>query len=253
MKRTAITLALSATLLFLAVQQVIPKETNAWYDTFYQYRVPVVLDAKEAGWNTIQITPEVITSAVNEIEEMKYDPLWFDFNRLKVVEVDNRGKIIDHDPAAGFYLTVVGAELIDPAIFTKKPPQINIKTEKGKYYLVSYTSENQGGSPGGRYEPVHPIGARYRPHVYSSYVPKILPKKLAKHEQLLLTYKPNIILSVAVEATQNLGIKAEAGAPRIKDLSFKEVRINFLADIKNPGKKHFMLSRISQINVYIQC
>jgi hypothetical protein len=48
-----------------------------WTDTFYQYRIPVVLDVKEAGWQTIPISQTQITEAINNLEEMHFNPLFF--------------------------------------------------------------------------------------------------------------------------------------------------------------------------------
>ena len=52
---------------------------DEWFDTFYQYRVPVVIEAEKAGWNGVPISTDAIVSAINRLEEMRYDPLWFDY------------------------------------------------------------------------------------------------------------------------------------------------------------------------------
>ena len=73
MKKTITILALTLALLPLSVLS----SEDKWYDTFYQYRIPVVVDVKKAGWNVVFIDEQDIIEKINKIEEMKYDPLWF--------------------------------------------------------------------------------------------------------------------------------------------------------------------------------
>jgi len=76
-----------------------------WIDTFYQYRVPVAVEVKKAGWNVVPISTSQLITAINKLEEMQYDLRWFDFNQLKVVEVNRNSKVIDSNPIAGFILS----------------------------------------------------------------------------------------------------------------------------------------------------
>ena len=63
-----------------------------WADTFYQYRVPVTLEADAAGWTMVPLTPAKITSAINQLETLQFDPQWFAANHVKVVEIDDAGR-----------------------------------------------------------------------------------------------------------------------------------------------------------------
>ena len=94
------------TLLFICIISVICSgfAHAEWYDTFYQYRIPLELDFNEPGWNVIPLDAATLTGLVNKNEELKMNPVWFAYNHLKVVEVDKKGKVIDQNPTTGFYL-----------------------------------------------------------------------------------------------------------------------------------------------------
>ena len=83
-----------------------------WADTFYQYRVPVTLEADAAGWTMVPLTPAKITSAINQLETLQFDPQWFAANHVKVVEIDDTGHPIRSVASAGFYLIPDGPELV---------------------------------------------------------------------------------------------------------------------------------------------
>ncbi len=83
-----------------------------WADTFYQYRVPVTLEADAAGWTMVPLTPAKITSAINQLETLQFDPQWFAANHVKVVEIDDAGHPIRSVASAGFYLIPDGPELV---------------------------------------------------------------------------------------------------------------------------------------------
>ena len=36
---------------------------NDWFDSYYQYRIPIVVEAPAAGWNTIVLNEAQITTA----------------------------------------------------------------------------------------------------------------------------------------------------------------------------------------------
>ena len=46
----------------------------AWHDRFYQYRMPLVVEARSAGWHRLPVTAAQITTAINRPEEMPYRP-----------------------------------------------------------------------------------------------------------------------------------------------------------------------------------
>ena len=107
-------LAISATMMLMSVGATKSSATEAksnWYDTYYQYRVPVTLEVKEAGWNAVPIDASAITAAVNKNEELKFDPLWFAWNQLKIVEVDDHGRVSDSNVRGGFCLVPQSDEL----------------------------------------------------------------------------------------------------------------------------------------------
>src|SRR3972149_1404681 len=89
------------------------KADKPWLDTYYQYRVPIVIEAENAGWNIIPIDERAITAAINRLEELQYDPLYFAYNYLKVMEVGPDGSEKELGDKAGFFLLPAGEELFD--------------------------------------------------------------------------------------------------------------------------------------------
>jgi len=208
----------------------IAAEKNHWTDTFYQYRIPVVVDVDQAGWNIIPVDQSVITDRVNRKEELHYDPLFFGYNQVKVVELSNDGHPADPGLKAGFYLIPDSGELFTEAI-TGKEQIVKIPTEKGAYYLVTYTSQGGGKSPVFHYEQIFPVGSSMRNHAYmSSYEPPLLQQKLQRRECLLLSD------GQPLEVKLNTGIIAD-----VKSVSVKKVSIRFLLNASKPGTKRLML------------
>jgi len=108
-------LVISATMMLMSVgatKSSAAEENGNWYDTYYQYRVPVMLEVKEAGWNAVPIDASTITAAINKNEELKFDPLWFAWNQLKIVEVDDHGRVSDSNVRGGFCLVPESDELL---------------------------------------------------------------------------------------------------------------------------------------------
>ena len=203
---------------------------NAWHDPFFQYRIPLVVDVEQSGWTTVPISAFEITSAVNRLEEMHYDPLWFAYNHLKVVEVDSQGRVIDPEPVAGFYLIPESEELIDPGLLGSKET-IEIEVEEGAFYLLSYSSQGGGRSPGYRYDPIWPLGHERRKNAYqASYEPKMLPRQLTRHERLFLTDSTPMQLDI-----QSRWVTG------VKEISLQKVQIRFLARLQTEGRKNWML------------
>ncbi len=191
-------------------------DEEKWFDTYYQYHIPVTLEVKEPGWQCVPITESQITSAINKLEELQFNSQWFAYNQLKIIEIDNDGKAIGLIPTAGFYLIPVSEELIKEKL-TSDGQEIEIPIEKETYYLARYKSESGGESP-------------LRNYAASSYQPPLLPQKLTTHECLLISdVRPLVIRDKYAWATD------------VKEISLKKVKIVFLADIKEPGKKKWML------------
>jgi len=205
-------------------------DAGGWYDTFYQYRIPVVVEAEQAGWHTVPIDAAVLTDAINENEEMKFDPLWLAYNQLKIVETDAQGIVIHANVKAGFYLVPDGEELFTESL-TGSEQQVEIPTEKDAYYLVTYQSQGGGGSPLYEYEQIWPVGTQIRKHAYmSSYEPPLLQQALKKYERLLLADGQPMLVHVKNRFTGE-----------VKSVSVKKVKIAFLAEIDAPGKKNWMI------------
>jgi len=201
-----------------------------WWDTFYQYRIPLSLSFNTAGWNVVDVNETDITVSINALEELKFDPLWFAYNQVKIVEVDANGTVIDPDPTAGFYLVPVSAELFTVPI-TGADQEVNIPTEAGAYYLVSYTAQGGGYSPMYIYDQIWPIGSPLRSHAYrSSYEPPRLPHAWTQHERLLLSDGQDMNVRV-----KNYWVTG------VIDVSVKRVELVLLADVGEVGQKNFML------------
>ena len=79
----------------------------------------MALDLEKAGWNVIPVDQAQITAAINKKQELQYKPVWFAYNYVKVVEVDDKGKVINPNPEAGFYLVPVSDELVENGSFEK--------------------------------------------------------------------------------------------------------------------------------------
>ena len=201
-----------------------------WFNTFYQYRLPVVMEAKETGWHVVPVSQSDIVSRINRLEEMQFDPVWFAYNHLKIVEVDSDGRVIDPDPQAGFYLIPEKEELVSSDVIDKKDT-VTIETEAGAYYLLRYRSEGADRSPAFRYDAIWPVGHELRRNAYqSSYEPKMLPKQSMQHERLLLSDGSPMALNI-----NNQWVKG------LKNISLKKACVRFLVNLKEPGRKYWMI------------
>lgn len=210
---------------------VTPVVTAAqWHDTFYQYRVPLVIEVDRSGWQRLAITAEQITTVINRLEEMPYQPIWFGYNHLKVVAVDQAGGTLDHQLQAGFHLVPAGPELVDPNV-VGRDAMVEVPTERGAYYLLRYTSEGGGMQPAHNYRPIFPIGHELRPHEYEvSHEPRLLPLDRSQREQLLRSDGSPLRLDIAGRFVRPL-----------KSISVHKVEIEFLANITAVGRHYWML------------
>jgi Glycoside hydrolase 123 N-terminal domain/Glycoside hydrolase 123, catalytic domain len=144
--------------------------------------------------------------------------------------VDDDSNVIDQNPSAGFYLVPVSEVLIGEAL-TGREQTIEIPTEAGAYYLVTFENKGAGNPPTTKYEQTFPLGSKDRSNQYlSSYMPRLLPRKKMAHECLLLSDGDTMALTVK-----------DGFVTGLKSISVKKVKIVFLADIKKPGKKQWML------------
>src|SRR3989442_11811514 len=91
-------------LLGLSLSPELLAMSHGWFDTYFQYRIPATVDAESAGWNLVAINEGQITGAINRLEDLQFDPLWFAYNYLTAVEVDASGRLVDPNIEAGFYL-----------------------------------------------------------------------------------------------------------------------------------------------------
>jgi Glycoside hydrolase 123, catalytic domain/Glycoside hydrolase 123 N-terminal domain len=212
MKQLSIKLTL---LTLIAALPLTAYSGEGWYDTFYQYRIPVEVEVEKAGWNVVPLSESDITTAINKLEEYSFDPLFLAYNQVKVV---------GQETEAGFYLVPDSTELM------MTDTTLPIPTEKNAYYMVKFVSEGGEYPPTVSYEQTFPVGEAPRTHAYmSSYVPRVLPKKKMTHECLLQSDGQAMHLNVNKEAV--------AG----KDISVRKMKIAFLANFKTSGKKKLVL------------
>ena len=217
-------------LALLTVSPVAVSAENDWFNSFYQYRIPVVINCAGPGWNIVPLDQDALTASINMGAEMTYDPLWFAYNHLKVVAVDNGGNAVNQIPDAGFYLVPDGDELFTREL-TGKEQSVTIPTEKDAYYLAQYQSEGGGGSPFYTYDQVFPIGVTLRKQAYmSSYEAPLLPLALTGHERLLKSDGEPIKVFVK-----------NRFVPNVKKISVRKVQIVFLAKVDKPGQKQWLL------------
>ena len=205
-------------------------DSREWFDRYYQYRLSLSATMDKAGWCVIPIDEAAITSKVNAIEELAFDPLFFAYNQLRVVETDRDGRPIDSEAEAGFHIVPLSANLVTQRI-TGKEQVVEIPTERGAYYLVEYRAKGGGKSPVLTYEQIFPVGSELRKHGYmSSYEPALLPKKLTSRRCLLISDgRP---MSVRIKDQWVTGVKS---------ISVRKVRIVFLVKADEPGPKHWTL------------
>ncbi len=88
-----------------------PPHATKWGDSFYPYRTPIGVTVPAPGEYRLALTPETITEWVNEKADFKFNPLYFDHDGVKLVEMDAQG-----NPAAeadaGYRIAIGRKELI---------------------------------------------------------------------------------------------------------------------------------------------
>ncbi|MBI3921947.1 MAG: hypothetical protein HY318_11070, partial [Armatimonadetes bacterium] len=88
-----------------------PLLASDWLDSFYPYRVPITINVPTPGRYQIELTPESVTEWINEQADLKFNPRFFAFDNVKLVEVDAKGAVINAKVEAG-YRMLVGKELV---------------------------------------------------------------------------------------------------------------------------------------------
>ena len=107
-----------AFMLLLSTPAVGSWSDNAqWYDEFYQYRIPVEVTVSSTGLQQLSIASDTIVNAINLLEDIDYSTKYFDYNRVKLVEYDDNGSIVDVDDSSGYYISYAGPELITNGSF----------------------------------------------------------------------------------------------------------------------------------------
>ncbi|MBI3921581.1 MAG: DUF4091 domain-containing protein [Armatimonadetes bacterium] len=209
-------------------RQEVKKPTTPWLDTYYQYRIPVEIETKQAGWHVIPVDETIITSAINRLEEMQYSPTFFAYNYMKVAEVGSKGHTQDLGEEAGFFLVLAGEELFKPTWLGRRT-RVRIPAEAGAHYLASYTAEGDKESPLSPYAPTFPPAER-QSFTLSSYEPCMLPLRQSRGEVLLLSDGEPLWLELRSAWTSSL-----------KQLSVRKAKIALLANLKKPGLHKLML------------
>lgn len=225
-----------------------------WNDRFYQYRIPVVVDVPSGGLVRLPIDEAMITGAVNQLEEMKYDPLYFSYNYVKIVETDAAGRELRTLDNSGFHLNFepsnLAAGYIAPtqaggsgsAMFEDKSGQaatdakddVDIPVLPGQYYFLSYAASGGGSSPLYKYEPIHPVGTVLRKHRYRiTYQPRLLKQDASRYEELFVPDNNRVSLTIKGRFVGKLS-----------DITLRKAQIGLLAEMETPGRKY--------LNIYYQ-
>lgn len=84
---------------------------SGWYDPFYCFRTPITVTVPSAGEYELDITPQMITNWMNEDTDFQFKYKYFDYDNVKLVEIDSGGNIINADVDAGYELKI-GTEKI---------------------------------------------------------------------------------------------------------------------------------------------
>ena len=82
-----------------------------WLDAFYPYRVPIVVDVPAAGEYQLDLAPETVTAWINEKADFRFDPKFFGYDNVRLVEIDSQRRIVNQNVDAGYRIRI-GRELI---------------------------------------------------------------------------------------------------------------------------------------------
>jgi hypothetical protein len=202
-----------------------------WQDTFYQYRVPVTLQVEYAGVYRVALSPAEITAAINVGEALPFDPTWFAYNHLKVMEYDVHGRVLDPAVDAGFALVADDHELLPAEARSLALPRAVVPVEPGETYLLRYTSQGGGASPALAFEPLFPVLHPRQPNAYlMSHEPRLLPLAETRREVLLVPNTTTLPLCLKDDSVTGL-----------TEVSLTRAGIVFTARFATPGTKRLML------------
>jgi hypothetical protein len=90
-----------------------PDPLSEWSDNFYLFRVPITVNVPSPGEYTLDLTNDTITDWVNEAADFDFNPMYFDYDSIKLVEVDSQGDVINDDVDAGYYIRIGNEQLIN--------------------------------------------------------------------------------------------------------------------------------------------
>ncbi len=210
----------------LLVQPV--RAADDWVDSFYQFRLPVEVEAEAVGWQVLPIDAERITREINRVGPFRFDPHYLAFNHLKLVEVDESGKAIDSRVDGGFTLVSSGPELA-AEVLAGKADKKTIAVTPGRYHLMRFTSSGGGKCPALAYEPIFPPGTPLRKHVYRiSYFPPLLPQPRRTHD----------VLFVPDGKAMELLVRGRF-IGTIHDISVRAAEIRLMANITRAGTRRY--------------
>jgi hypothetical protein len=200
-----------------------------WLDTYYQYRVPFTTQSQDAGWQRLPVSELQITKSINEIEQFQFDPAFFAYNYVKLVEVDDRGKVIEH-PEAGFFLVPESEELASGALEGEEE-KYTISVTRNQPHLLMYTASGGGKCPAIYYETIFQPGSSMRKSDYKiSSFPPLLPLAKTKQEVFFVPDRDEMKLLVDGPFISTL-----------HDLHVRRVRVELLAKLDSPGTKRWLL------------
>lgn len=95
----------------LALATMCPAAPDPWDGSFYPYRVPITLEIPEAGQYRLDLSPETITAWINEKADFRFDPKYFSYDGIKLVEIDSQGQTVPRGVDAAYQIAV-GRELV---------------------------------------------------------------------------------------------------------------------------------------------
>ncbi|NUQ64274.1 MAG: DUF4091 domain-containing protein [Pirellulales bacterium] len=88
-----------------------PRARADWEDPFYPYRVPIAVDIPAAGDYRLELSPEEITGWINERADFRFDPRYFSYDGVLLIEIDGQGHPLPRRVEGG-YRILLGRELV---------------------------------------------------------------------------------------------------------------------------------------------
>ena len=61
------------------------QDNAEWYDQFYQYRIPVEVNATSSGLHVLDVTQDTIVNAINQLEVIHTSARYLNYNHVKVL------------------------------------------------------------------------------------------------------------------------------------------------------------------------